>query len=67
MSNIERFYKEGYVKLNLERKPFVDCPIMCVNKGIWYTFRVDEINELEDGTFDIISRTLLKIDEKLVK
>lgn len=66
MNSIERFYKEGFVKINLKQPPFFNCPILCVDKGLWYTFKVDEIVELDDGTFDIISRTLVKVDDKRV-
>lgn len=66
MNSIERFYREGYVRINLKQQPIFNCSIMCVDKGTWYTFNIDEIVELDDGTFDIISRTLIKIDDKRV-
>lgn len=67
MSNVDRFYKEGKITINVNYIPLENVPIICIQDGKWYKFNIDEIEELDDKTYNITSHTLLGIDNKLAK
>lgn len=59
-----KLYKDGFIKFNVNFKPLINVPILCVNNGTWYKFNIDKIEKLDDGTYNVISNTLLSIDDK---
>lgn len=66
MSKIKNFFENGEIQFNLQRK-FIDGQyILHVERGLWYKFNIDNYEELEDGTFNVYSHTLVSIDDKLV-
>lgn len=67
MNKIEKFCKQGYIEVNVNYKPMLDASIICVVNGIWYKFNIDEIEQLEDNTYNIKSKTLKAVDNKLIK
>jgi hypothetical protein len=67
MSKIERFYEDGNLTFNVNFKPIQGSPIICVENGLWYKFQIDEIEELDDNTFNIITSNLIAIDDKIIK
>lgn len=67
MSNIEKYFRYGFIEFNVTTKPILNNPLICVNNGIWYKFNIDEISQLNDGTYNVRSNTLIGIDDKLVK
>jgi hypothetical protein len=66
MNNVERFYRDGSLTINVNYKPTLGSPIICLNKGLWYKFQIDKIEKLEDKTYNIITEKLLSIDDKLI-
>lgn len=66
MNNVERFYRDGSLTINVEYEPRLGSSIICLNKGLWYKFQIDKIEELEDKTYNVITENLLSIDDKLI-
>lgn len=67
MNNVDRFYNDGILKINVNYNAIEGAPIICLNNGLWYKFQIEKVEELEDGTFDIITTKLISIDEELIK
>lgn len=67
MNNIDKFLKNGYMVINVDYQPSINNIIICVKNGLWYKFNIDEIEELENGTFNITTSTLISIDGKFIK
>lgn len=67
MNPYYKLYKDGMIKFNVEFKPILNVPIICVDHGTWYKFNIDEIEKLDDGTYNVISNTLLSIDNINIK
>lgn len=64
MNPYYKLYKDGVVKFNVEFEPILNVPIVHVYKGIWYKFKIDKIEKLDNGTYNVISNTLIGIDDK---
>lgn len=61
MNYMDKYVENGYyVKINVDNKPFAD-HVVCVMDDNMYKFKIDELNKLNDGTYEIISKTLLNI------
>lgn len=61
MNYMDKYVENGYyVKINVNNKPFADY-VVCVMDDNKYKFKIDELNKLNDGTYEIISKTLLNI------
>ena len=60
MSKLQKFIKNGYIKINVESKP-VSNTVVCLENDKWCEFRIDSIKELNDGTFELFSNTILSI------
>lgn len=67
MNNVDKFFKNGYIIINVSYKPMVNNTIICVKNRLWYKFNIDKIETLENGTFNVISNTLISVDGKFVK
>ena len=67
MNRVNQFYEEGKMTINVIYKPLENAPIICIKDGKWYKFNIDEIEELEDKTYNVTSHTLLSIDDKMEK
>ena len=67
MNNVDKFFKNGYMVINVDYKPLVNNVIICVKNGLWYKFNIDEVEALENGTFNITTNTLISVDGKFIK
>ena len=63
MNKIVDFYRDSYLKFNVNYKPLEGSQIMQVSDGMWFKFKIDDIEEKEDGTYDVITYTLLGVDD----
>lgn len=62
MSNVSKFYRDGYIKFKVNYKPLKGVPIICVDNGKWYKFKIDKVIKLKDEEYEVISETLISID-----
>lgn len=67
MNRVNQFYEEGKMTINVNYKPLENAPIIYIKDGKWYKFNIDEIEELEDKTYNVTTHTLLSIDDKMEK
>ena len=67
MNNVERFYKDGSLTVNVDYKAIVGNPLICVDKGTWYKFQIEKVEELEDQTYDVTTTKLISVDSHLIK
>ena len=65
-NNVRDFYKNGKLVIDVNYKTTVGCTVMCVDNGLWYKFKVESVEELEDNNYRITSTSLIGIDEKLI-
>lgn len=66
MNNVERFYRDGSLTVNVEYKATVGNPLVCLNNGTWYKFQIEKVEELENHTFNVTTTKLIAIDDKLI-
>ena len=66
MNNVDKFFKNGKLTVNVEYKPIIDNTLICLRNGIWYKFNIDMIEYLKDNTYNVTTYTLLSIDEKMI-
>lgn len=67
MNNVDKFFKNGSLIINVEYKPLINSTIICIKNGLWYKFNIDEIELLDDNTYNIITTTLLSVDGKRIR
>lgn len=67
MNNVDKFFKNGSLTINVEYKPLINSTIICIKNGLWYKFNIDEIEPLDDNTYNIITTTLLSVDGKRIR
>lgn len=67
MNNVDKFFKNGSLTINVEYKPLINNTIICIRNGIWYKFNIDEIELLDDNTYNITTTTLLSVDGKRIR
>ena len=66
LNNVDKFFKNGSITINVEYKPMINSTIICIRNGLWYKFNIDKIEELEDETYNVTTLTLLSVDGKLI-
>lgn len=66
MSNVDKFYRDGSLTLNVNYEAKPGSPLICLDKGKWYKFQIDRVEKLDDCTFNITSTTLISIDDRIV-
>ena len=66
MNNVDNFFKNGSITVNVNYKPMINSTIICIKNGLWYKFNIDEIEELEDNSYNITTNTLLSVDGKRI-
>lgn len=62
---IKNYFENGFIKVNVDHKPFEDGVIMCVEKGLWYKFKINEITKVKNG-YEVTCNELISIDDKLI-
>ena len=67
MNNVDKFFKNGSLTINVEYEPLINSTIICIKNGLWYKFNIDEIEPLDDNTYNIITTTLLSVDGKRIR
>ena len=67
MNNVDMFFKNGSLTINVEYEPLINSTIICIKNGLWYKFNIDEIEPLDDNTYNIITTTLLSVDGKRIR
>lgn len=66
MSYVEKFYREGSITINVDYEAIAGSPIICLDHGLWYKFQIEQVEELDDHTFNITTSKLVSIDDKLI-
>ena len=66
MNNVDKFFKNGSITINVNYKPMINSTIICIRNGMWYKFNIDKIEQLEDETYNVTTMTLLSVDGKLI-
>ena len=66
LNNVDKFFKNGSITINVEYKPMINSTIICIRNGMWYKFNIDKIEQLEDETYNVTTMTLLSVDGKLI-
>jgi hypothetical protein len=67
MNNVDKFFKNGSLTINVEYEPLINSTIICIKNGLWYKFNIDEIEPLDDNTYNITTTTLLSVDGKRIR
>lgn len=67
MNNVDKFFKNGSLTINVEYKPLINSTIICIKNGLWYKFNIDEIELLDDNTYNITTTTLLSVDGRRIR
>ena len=63
---INDYINNGFIKVVVDNKPLENGTIIHVEKGKWFRFEIDSINEVENG-YELICTKLIAIDDKLIK
>lgn len=66
MNNVDMFFKNGSLTINVDYEPVINSPIICIRNGLWYKFNIDKVECLKDNTYDVTTTTLLSVDGKLI-
>lgn len=66
MSNVQKFYKNGYLTINVNYKAIEGSPLVCLENGLWYKFTIEQVEELDDNTYNVTTTKLMSIDNKLI-
>lgn len=66
LNNVDKFFKNGSLTINVEYEPVINSTIICIRNGIWYKFNIDKVEHLKDDTYDVTTTTLLSVDGKLI-
>lgn len=66
LNNVDKFFKNGSLTINVEYEPVINSTIICIRNGMWYKFNIDKIEQLEDETYNVTTMTLLSVDGKLI-
>lgn len=66
LNNVDKFFKNGSITINVNYKPMINSTIICIRNGMWYKFNIDKIEQLEDETYNVTTMTLLSVDGKLI-
>jgi hypothetical protein len=67
MNNVDKFFKNGSLTINVEYKPLINSTIICIKNGLWYKFNIDGIELLDDNTYNITTTTLLSVDGRRIR
>ena len=62
---IRNYFENGFIKVNVEHKPIENGVVMCVERGLWYKFKINEITKVKNG-YEVTCTELISIDDKLV-
>lgn len=66
MSYVEKFYRDGFLTINVDYEAIEGSPIICLDHGLWYKFQIEQVEELDDHTFNITTTKLVSIDDKII-
>lgn len=66
MSNVQKFYENGFLTVNVNYKAIEGSPLVCLENGLWYKFKIEKVEELEDNMYSVTTTKLLSIDDKLI-
>ena len=66
MSNIQKFYENGFLTINVDYEAIEGSPLVCLENGLWYKFKIGKVEELDNNTYNITTTELMSIDDKLI-
>jgi hypothetical protein len=64
--NVRNFYENGEFTIDVQYKAIPGCTVMCIENGVWYKFKVDSVEELDNEKYRITTSSLIGIDDKLI-
>ena len=64
--HVRSFYENGKFTIDVDYKTIPGCSILCVENGVWYKFKIDSVEELEEDKYRLTTTSLISVDGKLV-